>query len=125
MKKLIALLLTLMLCFPAFAYADGEDDVVSDTHTEHVEVYTPVERGNYSVSISSSLDGQSKVKTGTKVTLTAHLSGFRDGVDTWEITWQENDGSGWSDVGSGSTYDFNIDEDNVNHKWRVVVHVKW
>lgn len=127
MKKLIALFMALLLCFSfSCAYA-GEDDVISSEHTENVEVITPTPRGDWSVSISSSLDGLTQVMTDTEVTLTASLYGFREGVDTWTIQWQVNKGDGWEDLSgeTSETYKFNINETNVRYKWRVVVHVIW
>ena len=122
MKKIIAMMMALMLC-GTFAYAE---DVVSDQHSENVEVVSPTpvptEKPDWRVTISSSLDGVSSVMEGEEVTLTANMHGIRD-VDSYTLVWQENRGDGWIDVGSGQTYRFRIDRTNVHYKWRVVAHI--
>lgn len=124
MKKFITLLITFMLCF-SLTYAEQTEDVASKPHSETVTVLEP--KGDWSVTITSSLDGKESVISGTEVTLTAHFSGKREG-DTLQYIWQERkseDGK-WKDVGTDSTeYKFNITAENVTHQWRVIVRVTW
>ena len=136
MKKFVALLMILTLCFSfSYVYAEQSEDIESGVYTENIEVVTPtpeptpeptpIPRGDWDVYISSSLEGKEQVMVGTTVTLTANLSGFREGIDEYSIEWYVNKGDNWENVGGGETYSFDINEENVNYKYKVIVHVTW
>lgn len=119
-------MISLFLC-TMMVYGFAEE-IVSDTHTENVEVVTPTPaptpRPDWKVSIRSNLSGETQAMVGTEVVLTAVLENFRD-EDVYTIEWQENRGDGWVTVGGDSnTYRFNIDTENVHYSWRVVIHIE-
>lgn len=119
MKKLCIILCVFLLCISVIATAE---EIVSDVHTEDVEIIEPVERW---VTIDSSLDGVSSVLSGTEVTLTAVLHDFLES-DEYDVQWQRStDRSNWDNIGSNSlTYSFNISAENVNDYWRVIIRLR-
>ena len=121
-------MIVISLCLCVLVVCGFAEEIVSDVHTENVEVVTPepepTPRPDWAVSIKSNLDGESQVLVGTEVVLTAVLRNFRD-EDVYTIEWQENRGDGWVTVGDNSTtYRFNIDTTNVHYSWRVVVRIQ-
>ena len=126
MKKILICIMALLLCL-AFNVAFATEEVVSDIHSESVDVIevtpAPTQKPDWRITISSSLEGLDTVIENTEVTLTANLFNFRD-EDSYTIIWQENRGDDWIDVGNGATYKFKINKTNVHYKWRVVAVIK-
>jgi uncharacterized repeat protein (TIGR02543 family) len=78
-----------------------------------------------SIEVSSSWPSDVPAYIGTKITLTAHLTGY-DGLEIdkdYTIQWQYRIGEGgWNDIQNANemTYVFILDEQNTHYSWRAV-----
>lgn len=82
---------------------------------------TPVVR---SITITSSLEGESFVDAGTVVTFKSTLVGFEDDVVVYQ--WQRSlDDTNWEDVegANEAEYSFALDQTNDMYYWRLTVSV--
>ena len=123
MKKLIALLMTLILCFatvPALS-----ETVESPEFDPGIKMTLP--DPGWKVEIQCEQEGQTLL-AGSKVTLTAKITTeqpkyYKLSDYTISYNWlakKTADGK-WESVGSKATYDFELDADNVNWIFKVTV----
>lgn len=122
MKKLIALLMTLMLCFaaiPSFA-----DEITSPKFDPGITMTLP--DPGWAVVIQCEQANQT-LKAGSKVVLTAKITteqptyySLSDYVLSY--TWQAKaPGGEWMTIGNEETYEFNLDAENVKWVFKVTV----
>jgi len=123
MKKLIALLMTLMLCFTAIpALSEG-----TATSPEYNPAITIMPEPGWAVTIHCEQANQT-LAAGSTVVLTASITTAQP--DYYKLSdynvsynWQAKkkaDGE-WETVGTGETYEFSLNADNVNWIFKVTV----
>lgn len=122
MKKLIALLMTLMLCFSAIpALSETVDSSEFDP-----SITMTIPDPEWKVAIHCAQANKS-LEVGSKVTLTAEVTtGHSEyySVSDYSVSynWQAKaPGGDWKSVGSGDTYSFDLNADNVNWTFKVTV----
>lgn len=105
-------------------YSDEEKNN-NDTPGYHANYMATLHKGTIpsrSVSITSDWDGGLGY-IGLKITLTAHVTGFREGKYTlqWEYS---TDGQNWTkkEGATGDTFTYELNETTTNYSWRVVAY---
>lgn len=104
------------------AKADGKNEATE--YVAHFEKDEEAEEeASLQVTVSSDLDGVTKIKKGTVMHLTAHVEG--SGNRELKYQWQcsTDGGASWSDIAgaTGSQFGVALDESNVRNLWRVSV----
>jgi hypothetical protein len=123
MKKLIALLMTLMLCFAAIpALSEG-----TATSSEFDPAITIMPEPGWAVTIHCAQEKQT-LAAGSTVILTAEITTaqpdyYKLSDYTVSYNWlaKKTADGGWESVGTGETYEFNLNADNVNWIFKVTV----
>ena len=123
MKKLIALLMTLMLCFSAIPALSETID--SQEFDPGITISLP--DPGWKVAIHCDQQGQT-LQVGSKVVLTADITTEQPdyyNLSDYNISYnwlakKTADGN-WESVGSGATYEFNLNADNVNWIFKVTI----
>ncbi len=123
MKKLIALLMTLILCFASIPALS--ETVDSPEFNPGITMTLP--DPGWKVAIHCDQQGQT-LQVNSKVILTAEIT--TDQPDYYKLSdytisynWlakKTADGN-WESVGTGTTYEFNLNADNVNWIFKVTV----
>lgn len=122
MKKLIALFMTLMLCFAAIPALS--ETVDSPEFNPDVTISLP--DPGWKVAIHCDQKGKT-LQVNSKVTLTAEIT--TEQPDYYKLSdynvsynWQAKaPGGDWKSVGSGDTYSFDLNADNVDWTFKVTV----
>ena len=126
MKRFFAFLTALMLCF-TFTPALSEGTATSPDFDPGITIELPAPE--WAVSINCEQKGQT-LKVGSKITLTATIttahSEYYD-LSNYNVfyDWQAKKSDGdWKTVGNDTTYDFDLNADNVNWIFRVIVTIR-
>ena len=123
MKKLIALLMTLMLCFAAIpALSESVDSPEFDTG-----ITMALPDPGWKVVIHCDQKGQT-LQIGSKITLTAEITteqpnyyNLSDYSVSYNWLAKKTADGNWESVGNGATYDYNLNADNVDWTFKVTV----
>lgn len=126
MKRLFAFLTALMLCFTFAPMGLAEGSATSSEFDPNITISLP--DPGWAVSISCAQAGQT-LAVGTTITLTANITTehpeYYD-LSSYSVSynWQAKKGGGdWESVGSGETYSFDLNADNVDWTFRVTVTI--
>ena len=127
MKRFLAFLTALMLCFTFAPMGLAEDSATSSEFDPQITIALP--DPGWTVSIGCA-QAKKSLAVGTTITLnadvaTAHPEYYDLSNYKVSYNWQAKKGSGdWESVGGdGSTYSFDLNADNVDWTFRVIVTI--
>lgn len=96
--------------------AETEETAEVETETE-----TEVDTSNCSIEVTSNVEHSDNLTEGTKITLTATLSGFEN--IEYTLQWQKSlDGENWEDISGANAeiYTFTLNDDTGRYYWKAV-----
>lgn len=100
----------------------GDSGEEQDSNETQEEEKPRIDLSNVQLGIDTNLD-PANLKTGDVFRMTALISGLDDAA--YKITWQVDDGSGWTNIrdAHGTDYSLVVNETNSGWNWRYVIDV--